>query len=148
MKGIFWNLRGFGQQDRRCQLIEYIREQHLDFVGLQETIRSSYSEAEVDSLGGAIDFPWEWVPAKGRSGGIFLGLNSETFDDIHFSRGGFFLGAEMIQKNNNFKWELLVVYGPAGHSRSIDFLRKIYHKANSSLNPLVIGGDFNLIRGA
>lgn len=66
-------------------------------------------------------FHWEWVPATGRSGGILLGLNKETFEGISFSRGEFLLGVEMIQKNNNFKWELLVVYGPADHTRSLDF---------------------------
>lgn len=127
-----WNLRGFGQRDRRRQLIEYIREQHLDFVGLQETTCSSFSQVEVDSLGGAMDFQWEWIPALGRLGGILLGLNKDSFADISFSRGELFLGAEVLQKKNNFRWELIVVYRPADHSRSLDLLQELYAKVANS----------------
>ena len=39
-----------------------------------------------------------------------------------------------------------MVYGPAGHSRSPDFLREIFAKVSNSLNLVVIGGDFNLLQ--
>lgn len=147
MMGIFWNLRGFGQRDRRRQLIEYIRDQRLDFVGLQEMIRSSFSQAELDSLAGSMPFHWEWVPTVGRSGGILLGVNKEMYEVISFSRGEFFLGAEVMQRNNNFKWDLIVVYGPADHARSYDFLRDFFSKISNSPIPVVAGGggDFNLL---
>lgn len=93
-------------------------------------------------------FHREWVPANGRSGGILLGVNTEMFEVISFSRGDFFLGVEVIQRNNNFKWDLIVVYGPADHSRSGHFLREIFAKIANSPNPVAIGGDFNLIRSA
>ena len=34
-----WNMRGFGQEGRRRQLINYLRDKDVDIVGLQETIR-------------------------------------------------------------------------------------------------------------
>ena len=148
MRGLIWNIQGFGKLDRRRQLIEYIRDQRIDFMGLQQTIRSSFSQVELDSLGGAVGFQWEWVPTSGRSGGILLGVNRETFEVLPYSRGNFFIGVEMIQRDINFKWELVVVYGPADPSRSQDFFRELHDKVHKSANPLVIAGDFNLISRA
>ena len=39
-----------------------------------------------------------------------------------------------------------MVYGPANHSRSPDFLKEMFAKVSNSLNPIVIGGDFNLLQ--
>jgi exonuclease III len=38
------------------------------------------------------------------------------------------------------------IYGPADHSFSRVFLSEITHKINSTVEPLIMGGDFNLIR--
>lgn len=95
-----------------------------------------------------MDFKWEWLPANGRFGSILLGINQEAFEITRFAHCGFFMGAEIIQKNNGFRWELLVVYSPANHSRSREFLLELHNKVTSSSLPIVIGGDFNLIRGA
>lgn len=100
----------------------------------------------MDSLGGGASFQWEWIPAIGRSGGILLGLKRDTFDIISFLRGQFFLGVEMVQKNVGFRWELIIVYGPADHSRSLHFLQEMHSRVGQAINPLVIGGDFNLLR--
>ena len=40
----------------------------------------------------------------------------------------------------------MVVYGPAGHSLSYLFLDEILNKIESCDLPLLIGGDFNLMR--
>ena len=38
MKLLCWNIRGFGLTGRRRQLIEYLRQEEIDIVGLQEAI--------------------------------------------------------------------------------------------------------------
>jgi hypothetical protein len=40
------------------------------------------------------------------------------------------------------------IYGPADHSRSAEFLQEISNKVNSADTPIIMGGDFNLIRAA
>ena len=40
----------------------------------------------------------------------------------------------------------MVVYGPADHSLSPFFLDEISNKVESYTLPLLIGGDFNLLR--
>lgn len=51
-----------------------------------------------------------------------------------------------MQKNIRFLWELVIVYGPADHSRSLSFLREIHDRVSRSSHPIVIKGDFNLLR--
>ena len=64
-----WNMRGFGQEGRRRQLINYLRDKDVDIVGLQETIRQDLSIAELESLS-RHKFSWHWLPAMGHSGGL------------------------------------------------------------------------------
>lgn len=118
MRGMFRNLRGFSQLDRRRQLIDFIRTKKVDFVGLQETICTTLLSVELSVLGGSMDFRWDWLLSCGRSSGILLGTIKETFEVIRFFHGELFVGAKVIQRNNGFSLELVVVYGHADHARS------------------------------
>jgi exonuclease III len=42
MKGVFWNIRGLNQPERNLSLGHIIRENRLDFVGIQETKKGSF----------------------------------------------------------------------------------------------------------
>jgi exonuclease III len=52
----------------------------------------------------------------------------------------------LTNKKNNFTWKLIVVYGPAYENRKLDFLDELEHLMTSWQGPLLIGGDFNLVR--
>ncbi|XP_020192891.1 uncharacterized protein [Aegilops tauschii subsp. strangulata] len=119
MRGIIWNLRGFGQLDKRRQLAEAVQSEKLEFIGIQETIKSSFSNGELCSVGGDA-FRWSWLPAQGHSGGILLGLKINKFDSFWIIAGQHFVSTELMQKNNRFQWELIIVYGPADHNKSVD----------------------------
>ena len=45
MKGVFWNCRGVGKKGMSTCLIDMINANELDFIGLQETMKKSYSPA-------------------------------------------------------------------------------------------------------
>jgi hypothetical protein len=64
-----------------------------------------------------------------------------------FDEGGHFLSALLRNKKDGFKWEVLVVYGPAHHDKSREFLVELAEKYDRTSVPIVMGGDFNLIRG-
>jgi exonuclease III len=49
MKIMFCNIRGFGSSARR-QIKEYIKEEGLDVVGLQETISEGFTQKELEEL--------------------------------------------------------------------------------------------------
>ncbi|XP_073360311.1 uncharacterized protein [Aegilops tauschii subsp. strangulata] len=128
MRTLFWNIRGFGQDGRRRQLIEYIRDEHIDIVAIQETMRTDFTLAELERLSSHL-FAWHWLPSSGiagHSGGILLGVKDATFEVGSMDR----------------------VYGPADHSRSVSFLDELSRKVSADRFPVVVGGGFNLLRSA
>jgi hypothetical protein len=42
MKGVFWNMRGLNQPGKNLCLGEVIRDNHLDFVGIQEIEKGKF----------------------------------------------------------------------------------------------------------
>jgi hypothetical protein len=60
MRLMFWNIRGFGKPARRRQIEDFIFEEKLDGVGLQETIKTDYTQMELDDI------------AVGGGGGVSL----------------------------------------------------------------------------
>ena len=61
-------------------------------------------------------------------------------------QGEFFVSMEIFERALNFKWEVIIVYGPADHRCSPTFLAELQQKISCSSLPVVVGGDFNLIR--
>lgn len=148
MRTLFWNIRGFGQDGRRRQLIEYMRNERIDIVAIQETMRTEFSLAELEHLSSDL-YAWHWLPSSGstgHSGGILLGVKDATFEIGSMDRGEFFVSMEVFERALNFKWEIIAVYGPADHRRSEAFLDELRRKVAAAQLPMVVGGDFNLIR--
>lgn len=146
MRAIFWNIRGFGHTGRRTLLKKYLHKERIDCVALQETIKSDFSFTELKSIDPRERFVWQWVPANGHSGGLLLGLDHDKFLVTSWTAGTYFLSAKIANKADLHIWELCVVYGPADHARSAPFLEEIGRFTSMINHPLVIGGDFNLIR--
>ena len=63
-----------------------------------------------------------------------------------FDHGIFWASSVVFHRQLKSLWEVMVVYGPAAHSLSPSFLDEITHKVEACTLPLVIGGDFNLLR--
>ncbi|KAK1698198.1 hypothetical protein QYE76_014895 [Lolium multiflorum] len=115
---------------RRTQLKSYIRGERVDIIGLQETIKSEFSATELRSLEFGGQFAWNWLRRRAIPGGTF------------------FISATILQRKNNMKWCFFLVYGPADHRRTHEFLGGLTHAVAGCQFPVVIGGDFNLIRTA
>jgi hypothetical protein len=60
-------------------LADFIREQQLDFIGLQKTIKKDYSQAFFRKIDPVNQFSWRWIPSIGRAGGILGGLPGLIF---------------------------------------------------------------------
>ena len=61
-------------------------------------------------------------------------------------RGEFFVSMSLTHRRSNLKWEVIIVYGPADHRRSPAFLAELRSKVERCTIPVVVAGDFNLIR--
>jgi hypothetical protein len=79
MRGCIWNGDGFKDTAKHLFVKETIREHTLDFFAISETGRDNFSAPFLNNLAGGFDYQWFYVPPIGRSGGILVGFNAETF---------------------------------------------------------------------
>ncbi|KAE8801805.1 hypothetical protein D1007_22603 [Hordeum vulgare] len=63
-------------------------------------------------------------------------------------RGEFFVSMAVTDRRVHLSWEVIIVYGSADHSRSADFLVELKNKVERCTTPMVVAGDFYLIRWA
>jgi hypothetical protein len=147
MKFMFWNMRGFGRPTRRVQLKEYIREDCLDGAGILETIRGEFTEKELDNLSGGSLFRWIWKPDVGHSEGILVGVKDETYEVEESEVGENFFSMVLRNRLSSFRWELITDYELTQHNLSAEFISESSKFLRATL-PILLGGDFNLIRFA
>ena len=106
-------------------LKEFIREEGIDVVCLQETIKADFNHRDLLAVDSLERFVWHWVPAVGHSGGMLLGINLVCFEVVAWDVGRFFLSAHVRHRATLQEWEVIVVYGPADHSHSLEFLGEL-----------------------
>lgn len=69
MRILIWNIRGLGNEARKKQLKEVMKERDVDIIALQETKRECFTDREFNSFQGSKDFVWGWKSARGSAGG-------------------------------------------------------------------------------
>lgn len=146
MKILFWNIRGLGSAGRRKLLIELANKHSFDCICLQETIKSSFKQRELERFAGQKDMFWSWLPCLGNSGGLLMGIDKELATVIDEDQGEFFQSCTLSMKADGFQRMLLNIYRPTHDDRKLDFLEEIQNKVLSSNLPMMLGGDFNLVR--
>ena len=87
------------------------------------------------------------VRRYGRFEGMLLGINLLTFDIGEIEEGEFFVKFKIRNKDDGFQWLLVSVYGAAQPSLKESFLTELAHLCAKELLPMILGGDFNIIRG-
>jgi exonuclease III len=146
MKGIFWNSRGLSDLAKSKFLNDTVREQSLDFVALLETGKKDLSQSVLNNFCNGGNFLWHWTQPHGRSGGILLGVNLDTFDIGSIEEGDYYVKFKIKNKCDDFKWVLVAVYGAAQPEYKEAFLTEMVQTCSKENLPLLVGGDFNIIR--
>ena len=70
----------------------------------------------------------------------------DLYDVGSFQQGEYMLQMNLWDKINKIKWNLLVVYGAAHEENKMDFLSELSSFCSKNKEPILIGGDFNIIR--
>jgi hypothetical protein len=148
MIGFFWNIRGLGLPGRINALVDKIRCNHVDFLGLTETKKEHLSSGLLRSLTGNVPFKWLSLPTVGSAGGILIGVNTEVFsvtesDILKYSASVF-----MQDIRTSFKWKLVVIYGSPYEEGKQEFIDELHQIMHSWQGPFLLGGDFNLVRNS
>ena len=86
------------------------------------------------------------MPPHGRSGGILVGINSDSLEVIKVSNGDYCVRLHLKCKRDGFEWILVPVYGAAQDSHKGDFLAELVRTCEHEPLPMLVGGDFNIIQ--
>ena len=146
MRGFIWNSDGFGSHAKHFAITEAVREHKLDFVAVLETGRSNFAAPFLKALAGGYDYKWYCLPPRGRSGGILVGFNSAMLAVQTVVCGDFCVKVHLKSKDDGFLWALVVVYGAAQDDKKPEFLSELVLICDNETLPMVVGGDFNIIR--
>jgi hypothetical protein len=115
------------------------KEQDLAFIALLETGEKDFSQDTLDNFSGGRNYVWHWTAPRGRSGGILLGVNLDVMDVRSIEDGEFFVKFRVRDKERDFKWVLVAVYGAAQPEFKESFLTELVHSCYHEKLPLCIG---------
>lgn len=127
-------------------LREMVMDMKVDFLGLQETMRQEFSRNDLQGICVGRDFHWHHTPARGKSGGLLLGVNYTTMYVITQEDGEYYIKMIVQDVKDKFLWDLVVVYGDAQPEGKARFFPELFGVFQNSVNTILIGGDFNIIR--
>lgn len=75
-----------------------------------------------------------------------MGVNMESLSVREVDAGDFCVKFHLKSKDG-FEWNFIAVYGAAQEAQKPTFLAELVRVCESSSLPMLVGGDFNIIRG-
>lgn len=75
-----------------------------------------------------------------------LGINEEVLDISSVDEGDFYVKFHVKNKDDGFQWILVAIYGAAQEDYKEAFLVELVNSCNKEALPILLGGDFNIIR--
>lgn len=148
MIGLIWNIRGMNKVGRIPALASRMKDNHVDFVGIIETKKDSYSPGFLKSITTRNNFSWCSLPASGSAGGILVGANSDKYFLTLVDTRKFSISVMLMDNKTGYSWKLSIVYGSPYEEGKQEFLDELHAVMASWKGPTLIGGDFNLVRFA
>jgi hypothetical protein len=77
---------------------------------------------------------------------MLLGVDLQIFDIGAIEEGDFYIKFHLCSKVDEYKWALVAIYGPAQGEFKESFLAALVNMCSHENLPLVIGGDYNILR--
>jgi hypothetical protein len=113
---------------------------------LQETIKRKYASSFFRRIDPGNQFSWKWIPSVGRTGGILGGFRNSRIDILDTVMGRFYISVTLQDLKIQKKWKLVLVYGVAQDADKEEFLVELGDICCNQNLPMLIGGDFNILR--
>jgi hypothetical protein len=85
MRGKIWNNRDLRDLAKHLHIADYIKDHELDFVAITEYGKRDFPLKILDNLTGGVEFIWKWIPPRGRSGEILLGVRASSLELLDYS---------------------------------------------------------------
>jgi hypothetical protein len=112
----------------------------IEFIVFQETKQEKIDPSFLRAIAGRSEFNWFSLPAKKTVGGILVGFRDDLFEIISFSARNFSVSALVRNKNDNFIWKYVVVYGSAYPDQKVEFITELHDVMETTTVPTLIGG--------
>ena len=77
---------------------------------------------------------------------MLVGINSQTISIKNVVPGERCVKLHLISKEDKFEWSLVSVYGAAQDAQKSEFLAELVRICEDNPLPILVGGDFNIIR--
>ena len=144
LKILSWNVRGANDSSKRKIIKNYIRDQMVDLICIQETKIQAMSEDIVRSLGTRRFIDWRALNVEGATGGILICWDKRALDIMDWEEGQFTLSYRFKIVENGACWVFMGVYGPftkvdrEGMWEEFGAIRGLWD------DPWCLGGDFNI----
>jgi hypothetical protein len=74
------------------------------------------------------------------------GVNSDVFEVHRWTARKFSMSCDVTSKSDKFRCRITTMYGVAYDEKKQEFINELHDSMTESLDPLLIGGDFNLVR--
>jgi len=125
---------------------EFLLSRKADFVGLQETMKKNYTDKFFRQIDPGREFEWHWIRSVGKSSGVLCGVRMERFEVKKVVVGEYTLVAHVYDKKIKKELTIATVYGPTHEDKKEAFITELSQLCSSQNQPLLIGGDFNIMR--
>jgi hypothetical protein len=103
MRGIIWNSNGFKDPQKYHFILDNTRELNLAFIAILEMGRSNFSDSTLKNLCTGKNFLWHCKAPQGRSGGMLVGVDLDTFDIRVIDMGDYYVKFYLCNKDTYFK---------------------------------------------
>jgi hypothetical protein len=101
--------KGLNQHGRNLSLGHLIKDNNLDFVGIQKTKKEEFLPSFLKNLTTPVNFVWHYLLAKKTAGGILLGVREEGMVVSNVNILKYSISCMVLDKTNNFSWKLVSV---------------------------------------
>ncbi|XP_066334366.1 uncharacterized protein [Miscanthus floridulus] len=142
---LVWNVRGLNGRAWRNVVRDFIVQERVSLVCLQETKLSNVcNQLASECLG--TSFEYAFLPAVNTAGGVLLGWRTDAWSASHVSLQSHSVTAKITSRcDPRLAWWITVVYGSLDANDQQAFLNELVGLRSSLLGPWLICGDFNMI---
>lgn len=123
---MIWNVRGLNARARRSSVREFVVQERVSLLCLQETKMVDVPPALVNEMLGPL-FEYCFLPSEGLSGGIVVAWRTDVWSMADVSVQRFSVTAKASMLNvATAPWWITVVYGPQEDVEKIEFLKGLF----------------------
>lgn len=134
---------GLNQRGKLQCIADFVNENKLDFVGLQETKKDSFNDSFLAQV--HKEFVWDYLPVEGTAGGILIGLNGNKFEALAWRKTKSCVAFMIRNVVDKFVWRFVSVYGSSYEEGEANFIQELHEVTDYWSRPTLFGGDFNLV---